>query len=154
MCLQNCSSSRPCVTGIPCSFFLPKSKCLSLLFNFSYEPYVPPDYHYCSPHVRLCRVCFIAAYFLFSRGLHTFVTWLKHLVFSATYMSPYLFSFIVFCSVNNISGVFSCPFVLLGCVPRTSKVGMACLVALNVSLRLHTYVLFVLREQRLSNYEF
>ena len=36
----------------------------------------------------------------------------------------------------------------------TSKVDMACLVALNVSLRLHNYVLFILREQRLSNYEF
>ena len=29
------------------------------------------------------------------------------------------FSFIVFCSVNNISGVLSYPFVLLGCVLRT-----------------------------------
>ena len=30
---------------------------------------------------------------------------------------------------------------------------MACLVALNVSLRLHFYVLFLLGEQRLGNYE-
>ena len=35
----------------------------------------------------------------------------------------------------------------------TSEVHMACLVALNVSLRLHFYVLFLLGEQRLGNYE-
>ena len=152
MCLQNCSQLTSLCNWDSLFVFLPKYTCLSLLFIFSYEPYVPPDYHYCSPHVRLWEFvllprtsCFLVAYT---------PSWLKHLVFSATYMSLYLFSFIVFCSVNNISGVFSCPFVLLGCVPRTSKVDMACLVALNGSLRLHNYVIFILREQRLSNYEF
>ena len=53
--------------------FLPKYTCFSLLFIFLYEPYVPPDCHYCNPHVRLCRVCFIAAYFFFFRGVRTLV---------------------------------------------------------------------------------
>ena len=97
--------------------FLPKYTCLSLLFIFLYEPYVPPDCHYCNPHVRLCRVCFIAAYFFFSCGVRTLVTWASCVLCNLYVTVP--FSFIVFCSVNNISGVFSCPFVLLGCAPRT-----------------------------------
>ena len=51
--------------------FLPKYTCLSLLFIFLYEPYVPPDCHYCNPHVRLCRVCLLPRTSVFS--------WLTHL---------------------------------------------------------------------------
>ena len=152
MCLQNCSSLRPCVTGIPCSFFFPNTSVYRYYSFFLTS-------HTCHLIATIVVLTLDFAEFVLLPRTSCFLvaytpSWLKHLVFSATYMSPYLFSFIVFCSVNDISGVFSCPFVLLGCVPRTSKVDLACLVALNGSLRLHTYVLFILREQRLSNYEF
>ena len=117
MCLQIVQNLRPCVTGIPCSFFLPKYMCLSLLFNFltSHTCHLITTFVVLTldfaEFVLLPRPsCFLVAYT---------PSWLKHLIFSATYMSPYLFSFIVFCSVNNISGVLSYPFVLLGCVLRT-----------------------------------
>ena len=147
-------SLRPCVTGIPCSFFFPNTR-VYRYYSFFFTSrtchlittivVLTLDF---AEFVLLPRTsCFLVAYT---------PSWFKHLVFSATYTSPYLFSFIVFCSVNNISGVFP---VLLCCLDAfharyTSKVDMACLVALNVSLRLHYYVLFILREQRLSNYEF
>ena len=145
-------SLRPCVTGIPCSFFFPNTRVYRYYSFFLTS-------HTCHLITTIVVLTLdFAEFVILPRTSCFFVaytpSWLKPLVFSATYMSPYLFSFIVFCSVNNISGVFSCPFVLLGCVPRTSKVDMACLVALNDSLRLHNYVIFILREQRLSNYEF
>ena len=143
-------SLRPCVTGIPCSFIFPNTRVYHYYSFFLTS-------HTCHLITTIVVLTLDFAEF-YCRVLLVF-SWLTHLrnlsiLCSLQLMSPYLFSFIVFCSVNNISDVFSCPFVLLGCFPRTSKVDMACLVALNGSLRLHNYVIFILREQRLSNYEF
>ena len=85
--------------------FLPKYTCLSLLFIFLYEPYVPPDCHYCNPHVRLCRVCFIAA-----AALQPSLWWVKNFLTPAVnptvsiprYGCPHPFSFINPC-VHGVS---------------------------------------------------
>ena len=150
----NCSKLTSLCNWDSLFVFLPKYMCLSLLFNFltSHTCHLITTFVVLTldfaEFVLLPRTsCFLVAYT---------PSCLKHLIFSATYMSPYLFRLL--CSVQYTIYLAFFP-ILLCCLDAfparyTSEVHLACLVALNVSLRLHTYVLFILREQRLSNYEF
>ena len=71
MCLRIVQNLRPCVTGIPCSFFFPNT-CVCRYYSIFLRAIRATWLPLCSPHVRFCRVLF------YCRVLLVF-SWLPHL---------------------------------------------------------------------------